>query len=318
VSITLGAGQGTTLLGGTSTDIVGTRRSVLAAAAAGLRPKQWIKNGLVFAAPVGAGVELHWLVVAQAIGCFFALSLVASATYLVNDLRDVEADRLHPKKCRRPIAAGELSTVLAKQLCVVTATAGLVLGYAVGGVRTDLVLVAYVALSSTYTYALKHTALLDVLAVALCFVIRVIAGAVGTGTTLPHGMLACTAFGALFMVVGKRYAEYRSLGNDRSGHRKVLGKYSEVDLRALFYFSITATALGYCWWVFERARQMTPAAICFEASILPAVLLLTQYGLLVEEGAGGSPEELVLHDRRLQILGALAGVLFLIGGLHTV
>lgn len=317
MSITFGAGQPTALLGG-SARVHDGRRSLLSASVAALRPKQWVKNGLVFAASIGAGVELHWLVIAQAIGCFFALSLVASATYLVNDLRDVEADRLHPKKRFRPLAAGEISPLLAWQLCLAVGTAGLLLGYAVGGIRTDLVLVAYVGLSSTYTYALKHTAVLDVLSVALCFIVRVVAGAAATGTTMPRGMLVCTGFGALFMVVGKRYAEYRSLGDDRSGHRKVLGKYSEIDLRALFYFSIASTALGYCWWVFERARQMTPDAICFQLSIVPALLLLSQYGLLVEEGAGGSPEELVLHDRRLQILGALAGTLFLIGGLHTV
>jgi decaprenyl-phosphate phosphoribosyltransferase len=292
------------------------RRGSVAAAIAALRPKQWLKNGLVFAAPFGAGLELHWLVLVQAMVCFLALSMIASATYLVNDLRDVEADRVHPKKRFRPIAANELSVPQAWQLAVATATVGLALGYLVGGWRVDAVLVAYVALSSAYTYIFKQQAVLDVALVALCFIVRVVAGAVATHAAIPHGMLICTGFGALFMVVGKRYAEFRTLGDDRGTHRKVLAQYTESYLRSMFYFAVGSTALGYCWWAFERAMTITPASVCFQLSIVPAVILLMQYTLLVEQGAGGSPEELVLTDRRLQIFGALAGLLFVIGGLH--
>jgi len=180
------------------------------------------------------------------------------------------------------------------------------------------VLAAYVALSSAYTYIFKHQAVLDVASVALCFIVRVVAGAVATHTVIPHGMLICTGFGALFMVVGKRYAEFRSLGDERGSHRKVLAQYTEHYLRSMFYFSVGATAIGYCFWAFERAKVITPASVCFQLSIIPAVIVLMQYSLLVEQGAGGSPEELVLADRRLQVFGALAGLLFVIGGLHAI
>ncbi|HWE67952.1 MAG TPA: decaprenyl-phosphate phosphoribosyltransferase [Acidimicrobiales bacterium] len=293
------------------------RRGPVVAMVMALRPKQWMKNGLVFLAPVGAGMELHWRVIVQAAMCFLALSLVAGATYLVNDIRDVEADRVHPKKCRRPLAAGEISVRSAWVLFAFSVVAGLGSGYVAGGFPLDLVFAGYAALSMSYSYWFKHQEVLDVASVSMCFVIRVVAGAVATHAVLPHAMLLCTGCGALFMVVGKRYAEFRSLGDGRDSHRKVLANYSESYLRSIFYFAAAMTTVSYCWWAIERAK-VSPFAVCFQLSMIPAVVMVMQYALLIDRGAGGSPEDLVLGNRRLQVLGALAAVLFILGGLPAV
>jgi decaprenyl-phosphate phosphoribosyltransferase len=295
------------------------RRSLPVAAFVAMRPRQWLKNGLVFLAPIGAGIELHLHVIVEAMFCFVALSLIAGATYLVNDILDIESDRVHPKKSRRPIAAGELPVLTAWGLCAVAGLGSLAIGDVYGGWHLIVVLVSYCALSFAYSFGFKHIEILDIASVAMCFVIRVIAGATATHAVLPHGMILCTGFGALFMVVGKRYQEFHSLGDDRGHHRKVLVEYTVGYLRALFYASASITALGYCLWAFERGKNAMPFSVtCFQLSIVPAVMLILQYTLLVEKGGGGAPEDLVLGSRRLQIYGALVGILFIIGGLHSI
>jgi decaprenyl-phosphate phosphoribosyltransferase len=176
------------------------------------------------------------------------------------------------------------------------------------------ILGAYVALSLAYSLWLKNEEVICMACVASCFLIRVLAGAEATHAAIPHAMLLTTGFGALFMVVGKRFTEYRSLGEDRGAHRPTLSLYTEPYLRAMFYLSATATVLMYCWWTIERTRMASTPDLCFELSMIPAVVMVMRYSLLVEHGSGGSPEELVLSDRQLQVLGLLAAGLFVAGG----
>jgi decaprenyl-phosphate phosphoribosyltransferase len=289
------------------------RRGPLSAAVAALRPRQWMKNCLVFVAPIASGIALEKLAIVHALLCFVAMSLIASATYLVNDLRDAAADRRHPKKRFRPIAARELSPAVAAALGVVVAIAGFVVGFIAGSVQLDLVLAGYVAVSLAYSLWLKHEEVICMACVALCFVIRVLAGAVATHAILPHTLVLTAGFGALFMVVGKRSAEFRTLGIGRGEHRKVLSMYSEPYLRAMLYMTATATVIMYAVWAFAAAKLVPVSGIYLELSVIPAIVLTMRYALLVERGEGGSPEDLVLSDRRLQVLGFLAAALLFWG-----
>jgi decaprenyl-phosphate phosphoribosyltransferase len=298
---------------------VGTkRRGTGVAMVAAMRPKQWLKNGLVFAAPAAAGIVLHPAVLGRAVLCFIALSLVASGTYLINDARDVEADRLHPKKRLRPIAAGEISLTLAVIESCALGVAGLVVAYAAGGVHMVEIAGTYVAFSLAYSWWLKNEEIICMACVASFFVIRVLAGAVVTHAVVPHAMLLTTGFGALFMVVGKRFAEFQSLGEERGAHRQPLSVYTEPYLRAMFYMTGTATLLMYCWWTIERTKMAATPTLCFELSMIPAVIMVMRYALLVEHGQGGAPEELVFKDRQLQMLGLIATGLFVAGALTGV
>jgi len=173
---------------------------------AACRPRQWIKNLLVFAAPVAAGVIDQGDLLTDTLAAFVAFCLAASGTYLLNDALDVESDRLHPTKRNRPIAAGQVPVVLAYVVAAVLVVAALAIAFLT---RSQLgwTIAAYLALTTAYSFWLKHVAILDVIAVASGFVLRAVAGAAATGVPISEWFFIVTSFGALFMVAGKRTGE---------------------------------------------------------------------------------------------------------------
>ncbi len=171
-----------------------------------LRPKQWLKNVLVFAAPVAAGMIDERTTLLHTIAAFACFCAAASATYLLNDAVDVEADRRHPVKRHRPIAAGSLPVGVAFAMAAVLLVVG------VGGAFLTardfgITVVGYLALTTAYTTKLKHIPVLDIVAVAAGFVLRAIGGATATGIPISEWFFIVTSFGALFMVAGKRHGE---------------------------------------------------------------------------------------------------------------
>ncbi|MDQ2788510.1 MAG: decaprenyl-phosphate phosphoribosyltransferase, partial [Actinomycetota bacterium] len=171
-----------------------------------MRPRQWVKNVLVLAAPFAGGTILH-LPVLVAVGiAFIAFSLAASGVYLVNDVQDVEADRAHPTKRNRPIAAGVVPPRLALGVAAALFAAAIGVSFVAS---TDLVLVTvvYIAVQLSYCFWLKHQPVVDISIVASGFLLRAIAGGAAAGIVLSQWFLLTTAFGSLFMVAGKRYAE---------------------------------------------------------------------------------------------------------------
>src|SRR4051794_18763381 len=169
-----------------------------------LRPKQWLKNVLVLAAPGAAGVLGQGDVLANVALAFVAFCAASSGTYLLNDVRDVEADRLHPRKRARPIAAGTVPGWLAVALAVVLLVAGLVVAASVG-VKLLVVLAAYIALTSSYTLWLKHIEVVDIVAIASGFILRAVAGGAAAGVPLSRWFIIVASFGSLFIVAGKRH-----------------------------------------------------------------------------------------------------------------
>ena len=266
-----------------------------------MRPRQWVKNLLVLAAPLAAGRLFEPAIIKGAALAFVAFSLASAAVYLVNDVRDVEEDRQHPTKRFRPIAAGELKPATALTLAVVLGVCGLALGFFVS-LPLGITIFVYVALQLLYSAYLKHLPVVDLAMVASAYLLRAIAGGVATGIPLSQWFLLVAAFGSFFMVAGKRYSELKSLGSG-AGTRRSLTRYSESYLRFAWMMSAVMVLISYSLWAFENRGAGTLGIPWTAISIAPFTLALLQYALEVDAGTAGEPEEVVLKDRVLQGLG---------------
>ena len=279
------------------------------------RPRQWLKNMLVFAAPGTAGLLSDPGAVAVTVGAFGVFCLAASGTYFLNDALGVESDRLHPTKSRRPVAAGAVDVSLATVIGALLLLASVAAALALAGWWLALVVGAYAVLQPLYSIWLRNVPIADLAAVACGFVLRAVAGGVAVGVPLSHWFLIVTTSGALFLVSGKRTAEHIDLGEQRSSHRSTLGRYSLGYLRNVRAGAAAVAVGAYCLWAFERAGGAAEA-IWFPLSILPFVLVTLRYGLLLDAGKGGCPEELVFADRALQVL-ALVWLILVAVGIHA-
>ncbi len=278
------------------------------------RPKQWTKNVLVLAAPGAAGVLTHAAPLLRSLAALALFCVVASGTYYLNDALDVAADRQHPSKRTRPVASGAVPVRLAYSLGVVLLTVGVALSTLVNW-HLAVVLAIYVAVQFAYSYYLKHQPIYDMAAVAAGFVLRAIAGGVAAEVLISQWFLIVATFGSLLMVAGKRVAEHSELGHDRGAHRATLDAYSVTFLRTVLGVAASGAIVGYCLWAFSLQTALTHHAdpIWYQLSIVPMIVALLRYTFLVESGRGAKPEELVLTDRSLQILGVIWALLFALG-----
>jgi decaprenyl-phosphate phosphoribosyltransferase len=292
-------------------DQAGRTRSLPRALIAEARPKQWIKNLLVFAAPAAAGVLRNGPDVLDTLIAFVAFCLAASGTYFLNDAYDVEADRRHARKRFRPVAVGDLTVNSARVVGVVLMLAGIGVGFLTGW-KLPVVIGCYVILTTTYTMWFKHVAVVDLAVVAAGFVLRMIAGAVAVDVRISVWFFIVGSFGSLFMVAGKRHAEYLELGTEAASHRATLSEYSTEYLGYVRAVASGVAMMGYCLWAFEKSQHLGGVP-WYELSIVPFVLAMLRYALLVERGEGGAPEELVLRDRPLQIIGLVWAITVAIG-----
>ena len=196
-----------------------------------LRPKQWVKSALVPAAPVAAGVLGQSTVFWHTVVAVVTFSLCASGGYLINDAADVEADRRHPKKRNRPIAAGIVPVALARTLGILLVAGSITAGGLLTSWKLAAVLGGYVVLTFSYSTWLKHVPVLEMMLVAAGFLLRPIAGAAATDVKLSQWFLIVASFGSLYMVAGKRTAEATEFGEDASAHRRILQAYPIAYLR---------------------------------------------------------------------------------------
>ncbi|HET6952404.1 MAG TPA: decaprenyl-phosphate phosphoribosyltransferase [Acidimicrobiales bacterium] len=278
------------------------------------RPKQWAKNVLVFAAPAAAGVldNTQWAI--DATVAFVCFCLAAGGTYYVNDASDVAADRLHPKKRHRPVASGVVPVPLAYVGGVVLIGAALALAFTVNG-NLALTVAGYVVLTTAYSSFLKHVAVVDLVAVAAGFVLRAVAGAAATEVPISDWFFIVTSFGALFMISGKRAAEAREMGDEAGEFRTVLAAYSTSYTAYLRSLTSGAVLVAYCLWAFEKAESVagSPWLPWYQLSILPFMMAVLRYALVLDQGRGSAPEEIVLGDRPLQLIGVAWAIVFAIG-----
>jgi decaprenyl-phosphate phosphoribosyltransferase len=276
-----------------------------------LRPRQWVKNLLVLAAPLfafGGDIKYDYREVLIKVGiAFVAFSLAASSIYLVNDARDVEADREHPTKRFRPIAAGVVPQQLAYALAVVLAAISLTVSWFVTP-NLAVVIGVYICIQLAYCFGLKHQAVLDICIVSSAYLIRAIAGGAAADIPLSQWFLLAMAFGSLFMVAGKRYAELQLSERTGAKIRKSLESYTSTYLRFVWTLSATAVVVCYGLWAFERDR-ITDGS-WFAISMIPFTIAILRYAVDVDGGMAGEPEDIVLRDRVLQLLGvALIGTI---------
>jgi decaprenyl-phosphate phosphoribosyltransferase len=275
------------------------------------RPKQWVKNLLVFAAPGAAGVLDNGSSLWRSVVTFVAFCLASSGTYFWNDLLDADNDRNHPTKQHRPIASGAIPVGTGR----ITGSILLLTGIGLAATtrwQTALVVAGYVVLTSLYSALLKHIAVVDLVAVAAGFVLRAVAGAVATDVQMSKWFSLTTSFASLFIVAGKRYAELRDLGDD-SRTRATLNDYSLGFLRIVLSVSCGAALVTYCIWAFDTREVAGSTWPFYELSIIPMGTALLRYTLILEQGHGAAPEEIFAHDRVLQVVGLIWLVVFGMG-----
>jgi decaprenyl-phosphate phosphoribosyltransferase len=225
--------------------------------------------------------------------------MAASGIYLVNDAMDVEADRAHPTKRYRPIAAGVLPVGLAYAMAVVLLAGSIGLSF-VANWQLAVVMAVYIAIQLAYCFGLKHQAVLDICIVSSGFLIRAIAGGVAADIPLSQWFLLIMAFGSLFMAAGKRYAELQLSERTGAKIRKSLEYYTATYLRFVWTLSATAVVICYGLWAFEQDRAHS--SNWFAISMIPFTIAILRYAVDVDGGEAGEPEEIALGDRVLQLL----------------
>jgi decaprenyl-phosphate phosphoribosyltransferase len=276
-----------------------------------MRPRQWSKNLLVFAAPLAAGDVLETDVLLPTLVSFAAFILASSGTYLVNDVRDAATDRRHPDKSRRPVAAGHLSARVAVIAGVSLMVAGIALSFAADA-RLALVVALYVLATLAYSLGLKNAPVLELALLSAGFLLRAVAGGVAAGIPLSPWFLLVAGFGSLSIAAGKRYAELKSAVADPVAHRSSLEGYTPDYLRFVWIVATSVLITTYCLWVVEVGQpgSSVPWALL---SAVPFVLAVLRFGVDVDAGRTQAPEEAIYRDPALLGLALIWLLLFSAG-----
>lgn len=291
------------------------------------RPRQWVKGAFVAVGPAYAvaknDTQLSTGLVVGTLAAVLAFGFASSSCYIVNDIRDREADRAHPRKRRRPIASGAISVSLASRFSgflLLLAVASVFL--ALAGVAPEsgdhpltralwlgLALVCYVVNTTLYSVRFKHIVVLDVISLATGFVLRVLAGCAATGVTPTSMLLNVTFFLSMFLAFGKRLGERRTMGGDASVARSVQGVYTDELLRMAVVVTGVATLVTYAGYVDQQAQRYEHGFNLLWLTMLPATYGLMRCIVLLERGAYDDPTELASRDRPMQAAAILFGVL---------
>jgi decaprenyl-phosphate phosphoribosyltransferase len=265
-----------------------------------MRPKQWVKNALVIAAAAAAGALGHDDTPVRVTVACAAFCMLASGIYAINDVRDAEEDRRHPRKRLRPVASGDLDPRSATWLGAWLLFAGILLAAAVGPLLA-LVAVGYVVLTLSYTLVWRHLIVFDIVAVAGGFVLRAVAGGVAAPVTLSRWFLLVVTSAAVFVAAAKRYAELQRTGDRASRRRRVLDSYDPRVLALIMAGAIVVALSAY--WVWAFSLPVVHGVPWRPLTLLPFAACLLRYGQLVRRGAGEAPEDVLSTDRPLQLAG---------------
>ena len=293
------------------------RRSTAASLLVSLRPDQWHKNLIVFAALIFAVKLLDPAALARATAAFLIFCAVSSVVYLINDVADREQDRRHPLKQMRPIASGAVSPGTALTFAAVLGATALAAAFWLRP-AFGLAAAAYLALFVVYTSSLKHIVVLDVMAIAIGFVLRAVAGGLVIDVHISNWLLVCTMLGALFLGLAKRRHEMTLLANGAGGHRKILEEYDTYLLDQMIGVVAAATMVAY---IIYCASPETHAYFGTEWLVLttpfPIYGLFRYLYLVHRKAGGGNPSDLLLSDRPLLacvMLWCLTSVLIIYRG----
>ena len=277
------------------------RRSLALNLIISLRPAQWTKNLLVFAALVFAARLFEPRAVLSSVAAFAIFCALSGVVYLINDIADRRIDREHPLKRRRPIAAGTLPVPLAATAAAVIAAAALVSAFALGW-KLGLVAAGYIALQALYSGPLKHIVIIDVLALSIGFVLRAAAGAVAIDVVVSHWLFVCTILLAMFIALAKRRHELVLLADGAASHRPILGEYSPYLLDQMIGVVTASTLIAYIFYTISPETTEK-----FGTDLLGLTIPFPLYGifrylyLVHRREGGGSPAELLINDRPLLV-----------------
>jgi 4-hydroxybenzoate polyprenyltransferase len=283
-------------------------RSPVASLVVSLRPGQWTKNLVVFAGLLFGKQLFEPRALALTVAAVVIFCALSGVIYLLNDIADREADRRHPLKSKRPIASGQLSPGVALGTAVVLGVVGLALAFSLRP-AFGLVALAYVALQTAYSARLKHIVIIDVLTIAIGFVLRAVAGAVVIDVAISHWLLICTVLLALFMALSKRRHELTLLAAGASEHRRILGEYSPYLLDQMIGVVTASTLIAYIFYTISPETVQN-----FNTEYLALTIPFPLYGifrylyLVHQKEGGGSPAEMLLTDRPLLLCVALWAV----------
>jgi len=280
-----------------------------------MRPAQWLKNGIVFAGLVFGGKLLEPTAVASATLTALTFCLLSSGFYLLNDVRDRDADRLHPVKRLRPVPAGELAprtAVFAGTILIVSAIAG----SAFLGRDLALVFLAYASLMAAYNLGLKEVVIVDVFAIAAGFVLRAVGGAIAVSVSISPWLLMCTMLLALLIGFGKRRHELVALDN-AAEHRRNLNLYNRPMLDQAVAVTAAGTLIAYAVYTFDSESAQYHHRMMLTIPFVAYSVFRYLY-LLYHRGQGGAPETMLLTDRPLlasvAAWGAASAFLFYFAG----
>jgi 4-hydroxybenzoate polyprenyltransferase len=278
-----------------------------------MRPRQWVKNVIVFAALVFDGKLFVPELFAKTTAIFFAFCLISSSVYIINDLVDMEKDRQHPRKRTRPLASGQLDPRVAM------AAAALLAVVAIGGafwldMWAGVVLLVYLAQNIAYSFWLKNIVILDVMVLALGFLLRVLAGVVVVQVTnFSPWLYICVTLLALFLGFGKRRQEIVLLEEGAANHRAILSEYNLPLLDQIISMVVTATLIAYTFYSFDATTALAHSKMLLTVPFV--FYMLARYLYLVHvKHLGGAPDELLIEDRPLllnSILWAVAVVVLI-------
>ncbi|MEV6755969.1 decaprenyl-phosphate phosphoribosyltransferase [Streptomyces sp. NPDC051214] len=267
------------------------------------RPRQWVKNVLVVAAPAAAGELFSRHSLIQLVLVFALFTAAASAVYLINDARDAEADRAHPTKCRRPVAAGQVPVTVAYAVGGLLAVLAPVTAAALCTPLTACLLGAYVVMQLAYCVSLKHILVVDLAVVTTGFLMRAMIGGVALDIPLSRWFLITTGFGALFMVSAKRYSEAVQMSGKAGATRALLTEYTTGYLRFVWQLAAGVAVLAYCLWAMESGGTANGLLPWRQLSMAAFVLAVLRYAVFADRGTAGEPEDVVLRDRALAVIG---------------
>jgi decaprenyl-phosphate phosphoribosyltransferase len=270
-----------------------------------LRPGQWTKNLLCLGAPLAAGVVNRPAVLGRALVAVIAFTLVAAAVYAANDVVDADDDRAHPVKRLRPVAVGAVGRGTALAVAGVCAAGGMVLAAALGPL-TLTVIAVYGLTSAAYVLRLRRVPVLDVVTVAVGFVLRTLAGAAATTLAVSSWFLLVALFGSLFLVCAKRRAELSATAHIPA--RTTLGQYTVGWLDQVVTLSLTGTVMAYAMWAFQSHGEDVIRSV-LAISVLPVLVALLRYLLLVDRGSGERPEATIVDPVVLSCVGLWGALL---------
>ncbi|MEU1533318.1 decaprenyl-phosphate phosphoribosyltransferase [Streptomyces fagopyri] len=268
------------------------------------RPRQWVKNLLVTAAPAAAGQLFSRHALTQLVLVFVLFTACAVAVYLINDARDAVADRAHPVKRHRPVAAGQVPVRVAYTVGGVLAVLGPALAAWLCSPVTAALLTAYLGMQLAYCVSLKHVLVVDLVVVTTGFLMRAMIGGLALGIPLSRWFLITTGFGALFMVSAKRYSEAVQMAGKAGATRALLTEYTTGYLRFVWQLAAGVSVLGYCLWALEGGGAPTTGVLPWrQLSMVAFILAVLRYAVFADRGTAGEPEDVVLRDRPLALIG---------------